>query len=63
MWQATVARIMQSSVTDKDINDTERHIKVFLSTLRDVESCYDLEGKSGKTSKALLHSTSNLRAC
>ena len=60
IWQGTVARIMQNSVIDKYINDTERHIKLFLSTIRDAENCYELEEKGNKTTKALLHSTSNL---
>ena len=60
MWQATVSRIMQSVVNDDLINDTERHIKMFLSTLRDIENCYDLEEGTTKNKKSFLQSTANL---
>jgi hypothetical protein len=39
-WYAVFARIFQRSITESDILDTERHIKIFLSALHDVEKCY-----------------------
>jgi hypothetical protein len=39
-WYALFARIFQEEVTEISIRDTERHIKIFLSALHDVEKCY-----------------------
>ena len=39
-WCAVFARIFQRSITESDILDTERHIKIFLSASHDVEKSY-----------------------
>ena len=57
MWQATVARIMKKQIDDKHINDTERHIKMFLSCLRDMENCYSLTESKKKN---MFETTPNL---
>ena len=55
IWHGTVCRIMQKSINDNHIDDTERQIKMFLSGLKDVENCYSLNAK-----KSMFETTANL---
>ena len=57
MWQATVSRIMKKEINDNSINDAERHVKMFLSALRDMESCYCLNDNKKKN---MFETTANL---
>jgi hypothetical protein len=56
-WYAVFARIFQSEVTELHIQDTQRHIKIFLSALYMVEMSYRDEDSNKKLK---MESTSNL---
>jgi hypothetical protein len=55
-WVAVVSRLMQNKVNDELIESTERHIKLYVSTLCDLEVALD------KNKKVKLSTTSNLNA-
>ena len=73
-WIALVSRIMQKTVTEELVVETERHIKIFLSALHDVDTTLlglntgksddsdsdDEEEKIGKGNRPLIETTGNL---
>ena len=55
-WVAVVSRIMQKNIDNGSIQSLERHIKIFLTLL------YDLESVVNKDRRTHLTTTSNLHA-
>ena len=72
-WIALVSRLMQREVTEELVQDTERHVKIFLSAIHDVDTTLlgrttenndcddsDEEEANDKKKKPLIETTGNL---